>query len=53
MREAERSLSPSVLHRVFYGPSELRAGWRLLPLGKNSDDVTGDDFAGGDCIAGC
>jgi hypothetical protein len=24
-----------------------------LPLGKNSDDVTGDDFAGGDCIAGC
>ena len=30
MSEAEQSLSPSVLHRVFYGPSELRAGWRLL-----------------------
>jgi len=26
---AGQSLSPSVLHRVFYGPSELRAGWRL------------------------
>src|SRR5437899_9511753 len=30
MSEAEQSLSPSVLRRVFYGPSELRAGWRLL-----------------------
>ena len=30
MSEAEQSLSPSVLHPVFYGPSELRAGWRLL-----------------------
>ena len=30
MREAEQSLSPSVFHRVFYGPSELRAGWRLF-----------------------
>jgi uncharacterized protein len=30
MIEAEQSLSPSVLHRVFYGSSELRAGWRLL-----------------------
>jgi uncharacterized protein len=29
MSEAEQSRSPSVLHRVFYGPSELRAGWRL------------------------
>lgn len=28
--EAEQSLSLPVLHRVFYGPSELRAGWRLL-----------------------
>jgi membrane protease YdiL (CAAX protease family) len=25
----EQSLSPSVLRRVFYGPSELRVGWRL------------------------
>jgi uncharacterized protein len=30
MSEAEESLSPSVFHRVFYGPSELRAGWRLF-----------------------
>src|SRR5271169_3227494 len=30
MLEAEQSLSPSVFHRVFYGPSELRAGWRLF-----------------------
>lgn len=30
MIEAQQSVSPSVLHRVFYGPSELRAGWRLL-----------------------
>jgi uncharacterized protein len=29
MIEADQSLSPSVFHRVFYGPSELRAGWRL------------------------
>jgi membrane protease YdiL (CAAX protease family) len=29
MIDAEQSLSPSVFHRVFYGPSELRAGWRL------------------------
>ncbi len=30
MIEAEPSLGPSVFHRVFYGPSELRAGWRLF-----------------------
>ncbi len=30
MIEAEPPLGPSVFHRVFYGPSELRAGWRLL-----------------------
>lgn len=30
MIEAEQSASPSILHEVFYGPSELRAGWRLL-----------------------
>ncbi|MGC2476383.1 MAG: type II CAAX endopeptidase family protein [Candidatus Sulfotelmatobacter sp.] len=30
MVEAESSLGPSVFHRVFYGPSELRAGWRLF-----------------------
>ena len=30
MIEAEQSLSPSIVHRVFYGSSELRAGWRLL-----------------------
>jgi membrane protease YdiL (CAAX protease family) len=29
MIDAEQSLSPSVLRRVFYGPSELRVGWRL------------------------
>jgi len=29
MTDAEQSLSPSLFHRVFYGPSELRAGWRL------------------------
>ena len=29
MLDAEQSLSPSTLRRVFYGPSELRAGWRL------------------------
>jgi membrane protease YdiL (CAAX protease family) len=29
MIDAERALRPSFLHRVFYGPSELRAGWRL------------------------
>jgi hypothetical protein len=28
--ETEQFLSRSVLHRVFSGPSELRAGWRLL-----------------------
>ena len=30
MVEAQQSLSPSLFHRVFYGPSELRAGWRLF-----------------------
>jgi membrane protease YdiL (CAAX protease family) len=30
MIESEQSLSPSVFRRVFYGPSELRAGWRLF-----------------------
>jgi membrane protease YdiL (CAAX protease family) len=30
MIEAEQSLSPSALHRALYGPSELRAGWRLF-----------------------
>src|SRR5450631_1131382 len=30
MIEAEQSLSPSVLRRMFSGSSELRAGWRLL-----------------------
>jgi uncharacterized protein len=30
MIEAEQSASPAILHGVFYGPSELRAGWRLL-----------------------
>jgi uncharacterized protein len=30
MFEAEQSVSPSVLRRVFFGSSELRAGWRLL-----------------------
>jgi uncharacterized protein len=30
MVEAEQSPSPSVLRGVFYGASELRAGWRLL-----------------------
>lgn len=29
MTDAERSLSPTVLRRVFYNRSELRAGWRL------------------------
>ena len=29
MSQPGQSLSPSVFHRVFYGPSELRAGWRL------------------------
>lgn len=29
MIDAEQSLSPSVLHRIFYGPAELRVGWRL------------------------
>ena len=29
MSDAEQFLSPSVFHRVFYGPSELRVGWRL------------------------
>jgi uncharacterized protein len=29
MIEAEPSLHPSLLHRVFYGSLELRAGWRL------------------------
>jgi membrane protease YdiL (CAAX protease family) len=29
MIQTEQSLSRSVLRRVFYGPSELRAGWRL------------------------
>jgi membrane protease YdiL (CAAX protease family) len=29
MIDAEQSLRPSVLRRVFYGPSELRVGWRL------------------------
>jgi len=29
MSQTGQSLSPSVFHRVFYGPSELRAGWRL------------------------
>jgi membrane protease YdiL (CAAX protease family) len=30
MSEDQQFSSPSVLHRVFYGPSELRPGWRLL-----------------------
>jgi uncharacterized protein len=30
MTESVESPRPAVLHRVFYGPSELRAGWRLL-----------------------
>jgi len=30
MIDAGESLSPSLFHRVFYGPSEFRAGWRLL-----------------------
>jgi membrane protease YdiL (CAAX protease family) len=30
MIEAVQSRKPSVLGRVFYSPSELRAGWRLL-----------------------
>lgn len=30
MTEPKQSLNPTVLHRVFYGPSELRAGWRLF-----------------------
>ena len=30
MTEAEQPPRSSVLHRVLYGPSELRAGWRLL-----------------------
>jgi len=29
MIETEQSLPPSILRRVFFGPSELRAGWRL------------------------
>ena len=29
MVEAKQSDSPSALRRVFFGPSELRAGWRL------------------------
>jgi membrane protease YdiL (CAAX protease family) len=29
MIEAQQSVSPSVFRRAFYGPSELRAGWRL------------------------
>lgn len=29
MIETEPSLRPSVARRVFYGPAELRAGWRL------------------------
>jgi uncharacterized protein len=30
MIQAEQSPSPSFLHRVFYGHSELRVGWRLF-----------------------
>jgi len=30
MSEAEQPLRPSVPHRVFYGPLELPAGWRLF-----------------------
>src|SRR5579864_6936147 len=29
MIDAAQSLSPPALRRMFYGPSELRAGWRL------------------------
>jgi uncharacterized protein len=29
MLDPEHPLNPSIFHRVFYGPSELRAGWRL------------------------
>ena len=29
MSSSEQSHGPAVLHRVFYGPLELRAGWRL------------------------
>jgi len=29
MTDVEQSASASAIHRVFYGPSELRAGWRL------------------------
>src|SRR5579864_234840 len=30
MSQIELQARPSVLRRVLYGPSELRAGWRLL-----------------------
>lgn len=30
MTDTEKPLSPSLVQRVLYGPSELRAGWRLL-----------------------
>jgi uncharacterized protein len=30
MIDADQSLRPSVCRRVFYGPSELRVGWRLF-----------------------
>jgi len=29
MTDAEQPRNPSIFHRAFYGPSELRAGWRL------------------------
>ena len=29
MIDAQQPINPSIFHRMFYGPSELRAGWRL------------------------
>jgi hypothetical protein len=38
MLDPERPLNPSIFHRVFYGPSELRAGWPDYPVNDSRVD---------------
>lgn len=53
MSDAEKPSSPSLVHRVLYGPTELRAGWRLLIfVGIVAALIYATNFAGGRLFAG-
>ena len=53
MTDTEKPLSPSVVHRVLYGPSELRAGWRLLIfVGIVAALITGTNWIFGRLLPG-